>query len=235
MADRKDITERGDDAVQSFVEALRSTPSPGTGGGRGRLIFALDATASRKPTWDRACSVQGEMFMEADRLGGLDVQLVFYRGFEECKSSRWVGHAKDLVNLMVRVDCRAGRTQIHRVLRHAINETKKRRVHALIFIGDACEESVDTLGDLAGQLGLLGVKAFVFHEGSDPTAAYAFQEIARLTGGAACRFDASAPAELRALLRAVAAYASGGQKALADYARREGGAVRLLEQQTRRS
>ena len=59
-------------------------------------------------------------------------------------------------------------------------------------------------------------------------------EIARLTGGAACRFDASAPAELRALLRAVAAYAAGGQKALTDYARREGGAVRLLEQQTRR-
>lgn len=234
MADRKDITERKSEAVDAFVEALRTTPSPGAGGSRGRLLFALDATASRKPTWDQACSLQGEMFMEAQRLGGLDVQLVFYRGFEECKASRWVDQARDLVNLMVKVDCRAGRTQIHRVLRHAINETKKRRVHALIFIGDACEESVDTLGDLAGQLGLLGVKAFVFHEGSDPTAAFAFQEIARLTGGAACRFDARAPAELRALLRAVAAYASGGQKALADYAKREGGAVRLLEQQTRR-
>ena len=235
MADRKDITERSDDAVRSFVDELRKAPSPGAAGGRGRLIFALDATASRKPTWDQACAVQGEMFLEADRLGGLDVQLVFYRGFEECKSSRWVGKAKDLVNLMVRVDCRAGRTQIHRVLRHAINETKKRRVHAVIFIGDACEEGIDTLGDLAGQLGLLGVKAFVFHEGHDQTAAYAFQEIARLTGGAACRFDATAPAELRALLRAVAAYAAGGQKALTDYAKREGGAVRLLEQQTRRS
>jgi hypothetical protein len=234
MADRKDITERKDDAVRAFVDELRRTPPPGATGGRGRLIFALDATASRKPTWDQACAVQGEMFMEAERLGGLDVQLVFYRGFEECKSSRWVGHARDLVNLMTRVDCRAGRTQIHRVLRHAINETKKRRVHALVFIGDACEEGIDALGDLAGQLGLLGVKAFVFHEGRDETAAYAFQEIARLTGGAACRFDASAPAELRALLRAVAAYAAGGQKALADHARREGGAVRLLEQQTRR-
>jgi hypothetical protein len=234
MADRKDITERGDAAVQAFVEALRSAPSPAAGGGRGRLIFALDATASRRPTWDRACAVQGEMFLEADRLGGLDVQLAFYRGFDECKASRWVGHAKDLVDLMVKVDCRAGRTQIHRILRHAISETEKHRVHALVFIGDACEESVDTLGDLAGRLGLLGVKAFVFHEGGDPNAAYAFGEIARLTGGAACSFDASSPAELRALLRAVAAYASGGQKALADYARREGGAVRLLEQQTRR-
>ena len=149
------------------------------------------------------------------------------------QASRWVGQAGELIKLMVRVGCRAGRTQIHRILRHAINETEKRRVHALIFIGDSCEESVDTLGDLAGRLGLLGVKAFVFHEGNDREAAYAFQEIARLTGGAACRFDASAPAELRALLRAVAAYAAGGRKALVDLSKREGGPVALLERQIR--
>ena len=233
MSDRKDITDSKNDAIRNFVEEMRRMPAPADAGARGRLIFALDATASRKPTWDRACQVQGEMFLEADQLGGLDVQLVFYRGFGECKASRWVGKASELVSLMTRVDCHAGRTQIHRVLRHAITETEKGRVHALVFIGDACEESVDTLGDLAGRLGLLGVKAFVFHEGSDQTASYAFQEIARLTGGAACRFDASAPAELRALLRAVAAYASGGRKALADYAKRTGGSVRLLEQQIR--
>ncbi len=233
MGKGRDITDRKDDAVSAFVEELRRAPAPAGAAGRGRLIFALDATASRRPTWDQACSVQGEMFLEADRLGGLDVQLVFYRGFDECKASRWVARAAELVKLMVRVGCRAGRTQIHRVLRHAINETGKQRVHALIFIGDACEESVDTLGDLAGRLGLLGVKAFVFHEGRDPQAAYAFQEIARLTGGAACRFDASAPAELRALLRAVAAYAAGGRKALSDLSKREGGPVALIERQLR--
>lgn len=233
MSKGKDITDRADDAVSAFVEALRQAPAPADAAGRGRLIFALDATASRRPTWDRACSVQGEMFLEADRLGGLDVQLVFYRGFDECKASRWVGKAAELVKLMVRVGCRAGRTQIHRILRHAINETGKRRIHALVFIGDACEESIDTLGDLAGRLGLLGVKAFVFHEGNDRDAAYAFGEIARLTGGAACRFDASAPAELRALLRAVAAYAAGGRKALSDLSKREGGPVALLERQIR--
>ena len=233
MGKGRNITDRPDDAVSAFVEELRRAPAPAGAAGRGRLIFALDATASRRPTWDQACSVQGEMFLEADRLGGLDVQLVFYRGFDECKASRWVARAAELVKLMVRVGCRAGRTQIHRVLRHAINETGKQRVHALIFIGDACEESVDTLGDLAGRLGLLGVKAFVFHEGSDREAAYAFKEIARLTGGAACRFDASAPAELRALLRAVAAYAAGGRKALSDLSQREGGPVALLERQLR--
>lgn len=233
MANRRDITDRAPDAVSAFVEEMRKAPAPAEAAGRGRLIFALDATASRRPTWDQACSVQGDMFLEADRLGGLDVQLAFYRGYDECKASRWVGQAAELVKLMVRVGCRAGRTQIHRILRHAISETEKRRVHALIFIGDACEESVDTLGDLAGRLGLLGVKAFVFHEGNDRNAAYAFQEIARLTGGAACRFDASAPAELRALLRAVAAYASGGRKALGDLSKREGGPVALLERQIR--
>ena len=156
MANRRDITDRAPDAVSAFVEEMRRAPAPPDAAGRGRLIFALDATASRRPTWDQACSVQGDMFLEADRLGGLDVQLAFYRGYDECKASRWVGQAGELIKLMVRVGCRAGRTQIHRILRHAINETGKRRVHALIFIGDACEESVDTLGDLAGRLGLLG-------------------------------------------------------------------------------
>ena len=33
----------------------------------GWLIFALDATMSRQPTWDEACSLQGEMFGVAVR------------------------------------------------------------------------------------------------------------------------------------------------------------------------
>ena len=65
-----------------------------SGGGRGRLIFALDATASREPTWDRACRIQGEMFEATAALGGLEIQLVFYRGFSECKASRWMTHRR---------------------------------------------------------------------------------------------------------------------------------------------
>ena len=76
------------------------------------------------------------------------------------------------------------------------------------------EEPVDDLCAAAGELGLLGVKAFMFQEGRDPVAAGAFQEIARLTGGAYARFDANAPHSLAGLLRAAAAYASGGVDAL---------------------
>ena len=60
----------------------------------GRLIFALDATMSRQPTWDIACKLQGEMFETARALGGLDVQLVYFRGFGECRASRLVARGR---------------------------------------------------------------------------------------------------------------------------------------------
>lgn len=228
----KDLSERSRGDVAAFLEELGRLPAP-AGAGRGRLIVALDATASREPTWDRACDVQGQMFLEAGRLGGLEVQLVFYRGFHECKASRWVTDSRALVDLMTRVRCRAGQTQIRRVLRHAIAETRKQPVRALVFIGDAMEEALDELAGLAGELGLLGVRAFLFHEGAEPGAERAFREIARLTGGAYCRFDRNAPNELRDLLGAVAAYAAGGPAVLEDLRRRPSSAVRLLAGQVR--
>lgn len=228
-----DLTRRGHGDVAAFLDEVRSLPVRPDAATCGRLIFALDATASRERTWDQASEVQAEMFVEAERLGGLDVQLVYYRGFGECRASRWVGRPSDLVRLMGSVRCVAGRTQIARVLRHAATETGKERFHALVLVGDAMEESVDELGHLAGELALRGVRAFTFHEGDDPAAVRAFGEIARLTGGACCRFDASAPGQLRALLRAVAAYAAGGAAALADLGRRERGLVRLIASQVR--
>jgi hypothetical protein len=228
----KSITTPGGQDVAAFLEQVKRAPRE-PGGGRGRLIFALDATASREPTWDRACRVQGEMFLEADRLGGLEVQLVYYRGFDECRASRWVTDASALVRLMTSVMCRAGQTQIRRVLRHAIKETRSRRVHALVFVGDCMEEDVDELGRLAGELGVLGVRAFLFQEGVNPEAERAFRHIAQLTQGAHCRFDSRSPDELRALLGAVAAYAAGGRQALIAAGERAGGAVKLLASQVR--
>jgi hypothetical protein len=229
----KDVTRRDADEVAAFVERMRQLPQNPLRGPVGRLIFALDATASREPTWDIASHVQNEMFLEAARLGGLEVQLVFYRGFGECKSSGWVREGQELVRLMQKVRCVAGKTQIHRVLRHAIAEAKRRPVQALVFVGDCMEEDVDELGQLAGELGLLGVRAFMFHEGHDPAAERAFRHITQLTRGAYCRFASGSAQELRALLGGVAAYAAGGKAAVAALARRSGGAVKLLEHQLR--
>ena len=228
----KSLTTNTPADVQAFLDQVRHAPPRGDAG-RGRLIFALDATASRQPTWDRAAKVQGEMFVEAERLGGLEVQLLYYRGFAECRASRWVDRPAELVRLMSGVMCRAGETQIARVLRHALKRRPRARVHALVFVGDACEEGVDELGRIAGELALRGVKAFMFREGDDAKASLAFGQIAQLTGGAHCRFDANSPDQLRQLLGAVAAYAAGGRQALLASAERAGGAVRLLARQVR--
>ena len=217
--------------VEAFLEQLARTPAPQTGGARGRLIFAMDATASREPTWDRACQLQGEMFKETAALGGLEVQLVYYRGFGECMASKWAASADQLLEAMTGVTCLGGHTQIARVLRHAINETLQRKVNALVFVGDCMEEDIDALCELAGRLGLLGVPVFVFQEGDDPVATRALPQIARLSGGAWCQFDTGSAQQLRALLSAVAVYAAGGRTALQNYGKRYGGAVLQIARQ----
>jgi hypothetical protein len=226
MNKNKNLTPRGDDSTpaerrssRSEIDAFLKTASnlaPVTGEARGRLVFALDATMSRQPTWDLACSLQSEMFDATQSVGGLSVQLVYFRGFRECRSSRWVADTAALRDLMVKIDCRGGQTQIAKVLSHTRREAERKPLAALVYVGDAMEENVDHLCKLAGELGLLGVKAFMFHEGNDGTARQAFKEIARLTGGVYLPFDARSSAELKALLSAVATYAAGGLKALAD-------------------
>jgi hypothetical protein len=232
--DRKDLpAETGSAEVDAFLERLRQAPPAPKGGGRGRLIFALDATASREPSWDRACRIQGEMFEATAGLGGLEIQLVYYRGFAECKASRWVTTATELHRIMRSVSCVGGETQIERVLSHAIRETRNRRIGALVFVGDAMEENVDRLCRLAGELGLLGVPVFLFHEGRDRAAAAAFKQIAQLSRGAYLAFDRASADRLKELLAAVAVYAAGGYKALAAYGAERGGEVLRLTAQLR--
>ncbi len=215
--------------VAAFVEAARHTPAP-LAGGRGRLIFALDATMSRQATWDLAQSLQARMFQVAAAFGGLDVQLVYFRGFNECRASRFVSGGQGLADLMAKIDVRGGATQIGKVLAHARDEARRAKVAALVLVGDAMEEPIEKLLATSGELAIAGVKAFMFQEGDDAVAARAFQEIARLTGGAYGAFDASAAARLEALLRAAAAYAAGGRAGLEAQAIKEEAARLLLRQ-----
>jgi hypothetical protein len=218
--------------VADFLAKVKSMPAV-RGGGAGRLIFAMDATASREPTWDRACRIQGDMFTATRDLGGLEIQLVWYRGLGEFDASPWVADSNALVARMTDVYCRAGETQIGKVLQHAIAETGRRKVNAVVFVGDCVEESGDTLCALAGKLALLGVPVFIFHEGGEPAARSCFEEIARITKGAYCPFDSSSADMLRDLLAAVATFAAGGRAALEDYARKRGGAALLLTHRMR--
>ncbi len=201
--------------IDAFLSAARTMAPAETAGGHGRMIFALDATMSRQPTWDTALKLQAEMFEEAAKVGGLEVQLAYYRGFKECRASRWVRDARALRDLMTTIDCRGGHTQIARILAHARKETGRKKVNVLVFVGDAMEEKIDDLAATAGELGMLGVRVFVFQEGREGAVERAFREIARLSGGAYARFDVNAAGQLAELLRAAAVYAAGGMKALA--------------------
>ncbi|WEX11730.1 VWA domain-containing protein [Chelativorans sp. AA-79] len=223
MSDKKAPVETGrtgevsqprsdNSAIEAFVRQAKALATPTKG--QGRLILALDATMSRQPTWDLACEIQAEMFDAVGKAGALNVQLVYYRGFGECAASRFVADTGALKRLMTRIDCRGGRTQIGKVLSHALKENARGKVNALVFIGDAMEENVDELADRAGELGLKGVPVFVFQEGSDPSVASAFREIARLSRGAWFRFDRRSADTLSKLLGAVAVYAAGGMAAL---------------------
>jgi len=205
-----------DDEINQFLDAVKSTPvaTAPEPGQHGQLIFALDATASRQATWDQASALQADMFTKTQGLSALKLQLVYFRGYDECRASPWLDNSQSLLRMMNKINCVAGRTQIARVLKHGIAEAKQSPVQAMVYVGDAMEEDVDVLGELAGQLKLLGLPVFVFQEGYDMVASMAFKQIAQISGGAHCRFDANSAQQLGQLLNAVAAYAAGGREAL---------------------
>ena len=218
------LSPRGVPTSRPF--SRRPAPCRNDKGGRGRLIFALDATMSRQPTWDLACQLQAAMFEAAAKAGGLEVQLVYFRGHGEARASRWVSDAAALKRLMTGIACHGGLTQIGRVLDHAVRAAPRRRSRRWSTSATPWRRTSTASARQAGALGLRNTRAFMFHEGGDPAAARAFREIARLTGGAYLPFDARAAGELRALLAAVGAYAAGGRPALE--AAGTGAARRLL-------
>jgi len=225
----RDVAGRSSEAEIADFLGRMAAHSPASVAGRGRLVFAMDATMSRQPTWDMALALQSDMFEAVKAVGGLDVQLVFFRGYDECRASRWVADPDALARLMAGVACQGGRTQIRKVLSHARGEAETRKVSALVFVGDSMEEDADDLCHRAGELALHGTPVFMFQEGREPRAEATYREIARLTGGAWCPFDAGSAAQLRALLAAVAVYAAGGHRALDALAlEQRGGGARLL-------
>jgi hypothetical protein len=229
MSDKPLVRRSDRSAIDAFIDKVNTLPVNVES--QGRLIFALDATASREATWDQASDLQSALFLAAQDLGGLSIQLCYYRGFREFKATNFVSQTTQLLKLMSRVNCLGGITQIERVLRHALQETRARPVKAVVFIGDCCEESVDELCHAAGELGMLRTPVFMFQEGDDPHARAVFKQVSLLTGGAYAPFDRNSPQALKELLGAVAVYASGGAKALKDYSSRSSAEVKRLTQQ----
>ena len=214
MADKSKSVKTNSAEISEFLKKVSTTPVRQDPESGGRLLFAIDATASRETTWDNACHLQGQMFQAAEGVGSLAVQLCYYRGFNEFHSSAWCSSAKILLNEMSGVKCLGGHTQINRILDHAMKEHTTKQLKAIVFVGDALEEAADHLCHQAGQLGVLNVPLFMFQEGSNSKVKSAYQQMAQLSGGAYSPFNLKSANELKDLLAAVAVFAAGGKSAL---------------------
>ena len=218
------LPSSADRTIEQFLIDAAGARTPATRTTH-RLMFAIDATASRQPTWDLACELHAELFLEAARIGNIAIQLCYYRGLGEFVVSQWTTTASQLHDQMSAVSCRGGRTQLIRLLRHGVQEAARHPLRGLIFIGDCFEEDQTAVLQVAGELALRAVPAFIFQEGRDRAASRAFEAIAHVTHGAHIPFDGSSAHELRRLLGAVARFAVGGLPALTEFARRDGNAV----------
>jgi hypothetical protein len=204
--------------VDQFLVELLNTPNRAKSPSA-RLMFALDATASRETTWSEARRLHATMFdVAAEFQGNLQVQLCYYQGVALFQCSKWLEDALALKKVMAPIRCLGGYTQIEAVLHHAIKETKRAPIKAVVFIGDAVEEDPDRLCHLAGQLGLLNTPLFIFQEGYDASTESVFKQMAKLSAGAWSRFDVHSAGQLETLLRTVAAFAAGGLSVLKNEA-----------------
>ena len=174
---------------------------------------------SRQPTWDMALALQADMFHAVKAVGGLDVQLVYFRGAGECRASKWVSDPDALARAD---DARHLPRRLHadrqgaeaRAQRRPAKRRQRARLRRRLHGGGA---STICAGAPASWR-CWACRCSCSRRARTPAPRRAFREIARLTKGAYCRFDAGSAAQLRELLSAVAVYAAGGRKALAGAA-----------------
>ena len=224
------LTQKPSNSVAKFLEQADRHPIAVASDELTHIMFGMDATASREPTWDHASHIQHEMFNAVATHRSLAVQMCFYRGFRELKTSQFCQSADELSRLMSQVRCQGGHTQILRLLNHAAKTHRQTGLRAVIFVGDAIEEKVDDLCAKAGELGLKNLPLFLFQEGQDPGVTRTFKAMAKLSGGAFAPFDLNSSGQLKRLLAGVAAYATGGRSALNALAQKQTELKALLQQ-----
>lgn len=204
-------------SIADFAKKAKAAAAPTL---RGRMIFGLDATGSRESTWQTAKALQRDMLSTVAQIGTLDVSLAYFRGDRsegDVGFSDFTTDPNSLAVLMDGINCSAGPTQIIQMFEHALTLHAQTPINALVFIGDTMEESFEQAKEVCSRIGASGMQLFIFHEGSAwKTFEHAseLKEMARLGHGAYAVFSEASASELASLLKAVAAFATGGMKAL---------------------
>jgi len=193
-------------------------------GGRPRMVFAIDATASREDAWSTAQDVTDALFAAVP--GALDIALAVHGGGELHTFGGFSADAAAIRQAAAAVTCRAGGTRLIEIMERVRDEA---RVKVLLYIGDAFEEFEEDAVAAAQDLARAGTRCIILQDGDDEHAGSVFGSIAEITGGALLPFDGTAPGRLRDLLRAVATLAAGGVTLLEARQQALPGARRLLE------
>ena len=196
--------------VAPLTAAISGTPQQdvATTPTRPRLVFGVDATASREPAWDTARKVTDALFRALP--GELDVALAVHGGSRLHTFTAFTANAATLRDRAAAITCCEGATRLLPILSRALSA---QGVRVVVYIGDVFEESPTRARQHADAMGARGIRLIVLHDIADWQArrdAEFFADLARRTGGCVLPFDANAPDRLRELLRAVAVYAVGG-------------------------
>jgi hypothetical protein len=222
-------------AAETLLTALGHARPPAATGtpARPRLIFAVDATASREPAWVAARQVTDALVKALP--GQLDVALAVHGGSRVHIFTEFTNEPAALRDRAAGVVCEAGLTRLLPILSVSL---KQPAVRVVVYIGDVFEENVAKGRQLTDAMGKQGIRLIVLHDTADPAArrdAELFWDLAKRTGGCVMPFDASSSGRLRDLLSAVAVYAVGGEKLLRERRHDLPGAVALLEHLGRRN
>jgi hypothetical protein len=178
---------------------------------RARLVFAVDATASRSAAWDTARRVTDTLFQALP--GQLDVALAVHGGDRVHTFTEFVSDPNVLRDTAAGISCVGGHTKLIDIMQRT---SDARDVKVLLYIGDSFEESIEQAREAADALKARGVRLIVLHDlpGENKAAGDVFADLARRADGLVLPFDAGAAARIREILEAVAVLAVGGVKLL---------------------
>lgn len=192
---------------------------------RPRLVFGIDATASREPAWEAAKKITDSLFTTLP--GELDVALAVHGGGVVSMFSAFSSDVQRFRDLAAGVSCRAGHTQLVPLMQRTREHPD---VKVFLYIGDCFEESEEEAYEAADALKARGIRAVMLHDASsgDMAARRVFEEIAKRTGGVCLDFYGGDRQAMKNIFEAVAVLAVGGIKLLQQRRSQLPGAAKLL-------
>lgn len=176
---------------------------------RPRLVFAVDATASREAAWASAKKITDRMFGVIPN--ALDVALAVHGGDDLHTFTTFSADVDAFRKQAAAVDCESGVTRLCDIMARTLDAGG---VRVMSYIGDAFEEDADEALKLADRFRLRGIQAVMLSDGAEGKPLEVFRQIAERTGGAVLDFRAGDAALMGELLAGVATLAIGGRRLL---------------------